>query len=60
MYANKIGNIITFKIKTVNYLGFLTPETMKLLGRTKSKINNKEKVKNVAHLEISEIVLVHC
>ena len=60
MYANKIGNIITFKIKTVNYLGFLTPETMKLLGRTKSKINNKEKVKNVAHLEITEIVLVHC
>ena len=60
MYANKIGNIITFKIKTVNYLGFLTPETMKLLGRTKSKINNEEKVKNVAHLEITEIVLVHC
>ena len=60
MYANKIGNIITFKIKTVNYLGFLTPETMKLLGRTKSKTNKKEKVKNVAHSEITEIVLVHC
>ena len=28
---------------------------MKLLGRTKSKINNEEKVKNVAHLEITEI-----
>ena len=60
MYANKIGNIITFKIKTVNYLSFLTPETMKLLGRTKSKTNNKEKVKNVAHSEITEIVLIHC
>ena len=33
---------------------------MKLLGRIKSKINNEEKVKNVAHLEITEIVLVHC
>ena len=33
---------------------------MKLLGRTKSKTNNKEKVKNVAHSKITEIVLIHC
>ena len=30
-------NIITFKIKT-GYLEILMPETMKLLGSTKSKI----------------------
>ena len=31
-------NRITFKIKTGYYLELLTPETMKLLGSTKSKI----------------------
>ena len=36
MYVNKIENRITFKIKTGYYLELLTPETMKLLGSTKS------------------------
>ena len=31
-------NRITFKIKTGYYLKLLTPETIKLLGSTKSKI----------------------
>ena len=38
IYVNKIENRITFKIKTGYYLELLTPETMKLLGSTKSKI----------------------
>ena len=38
MYINKIENRITFKIKTGYCLELLTPETMKLLGSTKSKI----------------------
>ena len=38
IYTNKIENRITFKIKTGYYLELLTPETMKLLGSTKSKI----------------------
>ena len=38
IYANKIGNRITFKIKNGYYLEPLTPETMKLLGSTESKI----------------------
>ena len=39
IYANKIENKITLKIKTGYYLLiFLMPETMKLLGNTKSKI----------------------
>ena len=38
IYVNKIGNKITFKIKTGYYLEPLTPETMKLLGSSKSKI----------------------
>ena len=33
---------------------------MKILGRTKSKINKSENGKNVPHLEITEIVRVHC
>ena len=37
IYVNKIENRITFNIKTVCYLEILTPETMKLLGSTKSK-----------------------
>ena len=36
------------------------PETMKLFGSTKSKINKNENGKNVPHLEITEVVLVHC
>ena len=37
IYINKMENIITLKIKT-GYLEILMPETMKLLGSTKSKI----------------------
>ena len=33
---------------------------MKLLGSTKSKINKDKNSKNVAHLEITEVVLTHC
>ena len=36
------------------------PETMKLLASTKSKINKDENGENVPHLEINEVVLLHC
>ena len=38
IYVNKIENRVTFKIKQGYYLELLTPETMKLLGSTESKI----------------------
>ena len=38
MYINRIENRITFKIENGYYLELLTPETMKLLGSTESKI----------------------
>ena len=60
IYVNKIENRITFKIKKRYYLELLTPETMKLLGSTKSKITKNENGENVAQLEITEVVLVHC
>ena len=60
MYVNRIENIITFKIKGGYYLELLTPETMKLLGSTESKITKDKNGENVPHLEILELVLVHC
>ena len=35
------------------------PETMKLLGSTKSKISKDKNSENKPHLEISEVLLVH-
>ena len=60
MYVNRIENRITFKIKSGYYLELLTPETMKLLGSTESKITKDKNGENVPHLEIVELVLVHC
>ena len=33
---------------------------MKLLGSTKNKITKDKKGENVPHLEVTEVVLVHC
>ena len=41
IYANKIENRITFKIKTGYYLNLLTPETMKFLGSAKTKVKKR-------------------
>ena len=60
IYVNKMENRITFKIKTGYNLELLTPETMKLLGKTESKITKDDNFENVPHLEITEVVLVHC
>ena len=60
IYVNKIENRITFEIKTGYYLELLTPETMKLIGCTKKKITKDENGENVPHLEITEVILVHC
>ena len=56
----KIENTITFKIKKRYSFEFLTPRTMKLLGSTKNKITEDKNGENVSHLEITEVVLVHC
>ena len=49
---------ITYKTKTVYYLDLLTSETMKLLGSTENKITKDKN--GVPHLEITDVVLVHC
>ena len=35
-------------------------ETLKLLESTTSKVNKNENCENVPHLEITDVVLVHC
>ena len=57
---NKIEYRITFKLKTGYYFELLTPESMKLIRSTESKITKGKNGENVPHLEITEIVLVHC
>ena len=48
------------KIKTGYYLKLVTPETLKLLGSTKSKITKDKNGENIPYLEIAEVVLIHC
>ena len=60
IYVNKIENRVTFKIKSGHSLELLSPETMKSLGSTENKITKDKNGENVPHLEITEVVLVHC
>ena len=60
IYVNKLENRVTFKIKNEYSLELLTPETMKLFGSTENKITKDKNGENVPHLEITEVVLVHC
>ena len=60
IYVNEIENRIIFKIKTGYYLQLLTFETIKLLGSTKNETTKDENGKNVPHVEITKVLLVHC
>ena len=59
-YVQEIKSRITCKIKTEYSLELLTPETIKLLESIENKIAKDKNGENVPHLEIIEIVLVHC
>ena len=59
IYVNKIENRVTFKIKNGYSLEHLAPETMKLLESTENKTKDKNG-ENVLHLEMTEVVLLHC
>ena len=58
--VDKIGNRITFKIKTGHYLELLTHKTMKLLENTENRITKDKNGANVPYLEITEVMSVHC
>ena len=59
IYVNKTENRDTFKINNGYSLELLTPETIKLIGSTKNKLNKDKNGENVRHLEITEVILVH-
>ena len=54
IYVNKIKDRITFKNKSGYYFESSTPETMKLLGSTKSKIDKNKNGENIPHLKITD------
>ena len=56
IYIYRIEHRITFTIKARYHLQLLIPETIKLLGST----TKDKKGKNVAYLEITKVILVHC
>ena len=60
IYVKKTENRVTFKIKNGKSLELLMSETMKLLESTENKTTKDKNGKNVPHLEITEVVLVHC
>ena len=50
---------LNYLMDHVLYHKLLTPETMKLIRRTKSKITKDKNSENVPNLEVTEVVLVH-
>ena len=60
IYINKMENKISLKTNTEYYLKLLSPEIMELLGSTIRKMTDDEKGEDPSHLEISEVVLIHC
>ena len=60
IYVNKIKTRIIFKIKAGYCIELLTSGTMKLLGSTENKITKNKNGETVPHLEVTEVVLVHC
>ena len=60
IYANKIENRTTFKIKTGYYLELLLPKTMKLPGSMKIEITKDKNGEILPHLKFFQAVLVPC
>ena len=60
IYVNKLEKRITIKLKIGYYPDLLTPESMKLLRSTKSKITKDKNSEILPHLEITEVVLIQC
>ena len=60
IYPSKIKNRIVFKVKIGYKLELLSPETTKLLGSTKTDVDQDKDGEDVSKLESVEVVLVHC
>ena len=59
-YVYKTKNVIVFKIKSGYNLEVVSPETMKLLERTKKDVDQDQYGEDVPQLESVEVTLVHC
>ena len=57
-YINNIKTQLLLKLGY--YLELLIAETINLLGSTENKITKEKNDENVPHLEITEVMLVHC
>ena len=60
IYSNKIKNRIVLKVKSGYKLELLSPETMKLLGRTKQDVGKYKVREDVLKLGSVEVLLMHC
>ena len=60
IYSNKIKNRIVLKVKSDYKLELLSPETMKLLGRTKQDVGKNKVREDVLKLGSVEVLLMHC
>ena len=60
IYVNKVQHRMINKIKIGYHFQLLTPETIKIIRSTKSKITKDENGENVLHLDIPGEVLVYC
>ena len=60
IYVNKLEKRITIKLKIGYYPDLLTPQSMKLLRSTKSKITKDKNSEILPHLEITEVVSIQC
>ena len=59
-YVYKTKNVIVFKIKSGYNLEVVSPETMKLLERTKKDVDQDQYGEDVPQLESVEVALVQC
>ena len=59
-YVHKIENRVTFKTKNGCSFVLLTPETMKFLESTENEIIKDKNGENAPHLELTEVIIVHC
>ena len=52
--------LIILHLKLKQDIDLLTPETIILLANTENKITKDKNGENAPHLEITEVLLVHC
>ena len=60
IYVKRIKNRIVFKIKAVDQLNLLTPETIKILGSIEKDIDKNKDGEDVPKVKFDEVALVCC